>query len=70
MMIYQNKIEYSLNDIDQTARVIRFDRDLKELFIPKSIQHKSKEYTVIIISKECFRVSNLEQIEFSNESKL
>ena len=69
-IIYQNKIKYSINDIDQTASVIGCKYNLHKIIIPNSIQHESKEYTVISISKRFFRESQLKSIGFSSESKL
>lgn len=69
-IITQDKIRYSINDIDQTASVIGCDKKLQQIKIPTSIKHESKKYYVTSISKKYFVGNYIKCIEFPSDSKL
>lgn len=64
------------NDEEKKAGIIKCNYKTKELFIPRSIIHESKEYDVTRIQKYAFRRSssfiwsNIKSIQFPSDSKI
>ena len=56
--------EIKLNNDDKSATIYRFNQTLKEVFIPRSIEHESQEYIItdIMPNPDAF---NLEKIQFA-----
>ena len=63
-------IEYSINEEEKTASLIRYQISTPEIIIPRSIKHKSKEYTVTRISYEALKYFNSRSVLFEPNSEL
>lgn len=75
-LLTRKKIEcngfwYVLNENEGTAGVLGNQTEQSEVMIPRSIQHKSKEFIVKIVYEDSFRNSKrIHLIEFSEDSEL
>lgn len=69
--IKQDDITYLLNEEEKTAGVFKYVRKgYHKVYIPRSIHHESKEYVIISILKEAFQFTDVESIQFSNDSEI
>lgn len=64
-------LTYSLNERDNTAIITGFDDMVNDVYVPKTIHHKSKEYLVTQIYDYSFKgKNNLNTLKFADDSKV
>ena len=68
-----NSLKYSLNSNDNTASLIGCDESTfsRDIFIPRLIDYKSREYIIISIGQEAFYCqNNIKSVTFQNNSEI
>ena len=67
--IYQDNFIYSVNEEEETAKVISSQNPNQILLIPRLIKHNSKELCLISISKCAFKnIKTIRFVQFESNS--
>ncbi|KAK8838436.1 hypothetical protein M9Y10_033062 [Tritrichomonas musculus] len=70
LKVIQNKLWYSLNEEEKTAKLIDSARSNGDIFIPRSIIYNSQEYIITTITGNSFGNSEIKTIQFPTDSGL
>lgn len=69
--IEKDGINYQLDDKQFTAIIDKSPNATDDIFIPRSIQHNSKDYIITSLSEGSFFFNyNIKSITFSNDSAI
>ena len=70
MEIKQDDLIYSINEDEETVKIVRCQKSNSELIIPSSINHESKKYYVVSISQFAFiALDHIKSVKFAPDSK-
>ena len=69
-LIKYDNIKYLINEEENASGVIECKENLRQIHIPRSIKHGTKEFNITSIMENAFKFSKIESIRFSSDSKL